>query len=108
MTPVNSIVVPVGASAYAEGSQVWKGISGTLTAKPRKAPAKIVRAKCGIDKLYQPSFTTNLDERGDSRTFSARVAKSNILVGDVAPGTSIIVRYSARKASNMAMLPTIV
>src|SRR5437867_11067227 len=41
ITPVSTIETPVGASAYAAGSQVWNGASGTFTAKPRNAPAKI-------------------------------------------------------------------
>ena len=38
MAPVSSIVTGEGASAYAAGSQVWNGISGTLTANPASTP----------------------------------------------------------------------
>ena len=38
MAPVSSMVTGEGASAYAAGSHVWKGISGTLTAKPASTP----------------------------------------------------------------------
>ncbi len=37
---MRNIEAPVGASAYAAGSQVWKGNSGALTASPRKTPRK--------------------------------------------------------------------
>ena len=38
MAPVSSMVTGEGASAYAAGSQVWKGTIGTLTAKPASTP----------------------------------------------------------------------
>ena len=38
MAPVSSMVTGEGASAYAAGSQVWNGISGTFTAKPASTP----------------------------------------------------------------------
>ena len=38
MAPVSSMVTGEGASAYAAGSHVWNGMSGTFTAKPASTP----------------------------------------------------------------------
>jgi hypothetical protein len=51
MAPVSSMVTGEGASAYAAGSQVWKGTSGTLTAKPASTPMAsqgITAPRCAV------------------------------------------------------------
>ena len=40
MMPVRNIEAPVGASEYVAGSHVWKGNSGTFTARPSNTPRK--------------------------------------------------------------------
>src|SRR5271170_4233922 len=59
IVPVSNIVVPVGASAYAAGSHVWNGTSGTFTAKPRNAPKQRTSAVFSAVKWCQSEIPAN-------------------------------------------------
>ena len=93
MTPVSSIVTGLGASEYAAGSQVWNGISGTFTAKPRNAPKKIIRPM-----FFQPKAACSLVMRTPLFAMPASSMKSKLPVA----------RRMARKLNSNATLPTIV
>src|SRR5436190_23192561 len=78
--PVSSMVTPVGASAYVDGSHVWNGTSGVLTANPTKAPAKMTAASVFSVRKCQPSFTESAEESVPLRPNSDNCVKSNLSV----------------------------
>ena len=94
MTPVSSIVTGPGASAYAAGSQVWNGTTGTFTAKPRNAPKKTSRPMCDFQPMASPSLAV----------ISPRLAMSASSMKSKLPVASRM----ARKLSSNVTLPTIV
>ncbi len=89
------MVVPIGAAAYASGSHVWNGISGTFTANPRKTPPKMSVASAWVESPYHPSFTEKSETSSPVRAFSDSTMKSSVPLA----------RKIARNESSIVTLP---
>ncbi len=85
------MVTGEGASAYAAGSQVWKGASGTLTAKPASTPM-------ASQIITGPRWAVTLSLSSPLAAIVASAVKSMLPVE----------RNTARKESSSATLPAIV